>query len=87
MRAGACGYLLKRCTPAELVSAVREARMGGVPMPREIARKVIASFQQASVVAFNYAFAVIGTVFLACLPLVLLIRRGRVGSEAGTLME
>ena len=39
LRAGACGYLLKRCTPAELVSAVREARMGGVPMPREIARK------------------------------------------------
>jgi DNA-binding NarL/FixJ family response regulator len=30
----------------ELVSAVREARLGGVPMPREIARKVIASFQQ-----------------------------------------
>ena len=47
LRAGACGYLLKRCTPAELVSAVREARMGGVPMPREIARKVIASFQAA----------------------------------------
>jgi len=46
LRAGACGYLLKRCTPAELVSAVREARLGGVPMPREIARKVIASFQQ-----------------------------------------
>lgn len=46
LSAGACGYLLKRCTPAELVSAVREARAGGVPMPREIARKVIASFQQ-----------------------------------------
>jgi DNA-binding NarL/FixJ family response regulator len=51
LRAGACGYLLKRCTPAELVSAVREARMGGVPMPREIARKVIASFQQPNPVA------------------------------------
>jgi len=51
LRAGACGYLLKRCTPAELVSAVREARMGGVPMPREIARKVIASFQQPLTVA------------------------------------
>jgi DNA-binding NarL/FixJ family response regulator len=38
--------LLKRCSPAELVSAVREAQLGGVPMPREIARKVIASFQQ-----------------------------------------
>jgi len=48
LRAGACGYLLKRCTPAELVAAIREARMGGVPMPREIARKVIASFQQQS---------------------------------------
>ena len=48
LSAGACGYLLKRCTPAELVSAVREARAGGVPMPREIARKVIASFQQSS---------------------------------------
>ena len=51
LRAGACGYLLKRCTPAELVSAIREARMGGVPMPREIARKVIASFQQPPAVA------------------------------------
>ena len=46
LRAGACGYLLKRCTPEELVAAVREARLGGVPMPREIARKVIAAFQQ-----------------------------------------
>ena len=50
LRAGACGYLLKRCTPEELVSAVREARAGGVPMPREIARKVIASFQQPDAV-------------------------------------
>jgi DNA-binding NarL/FixJ family response regulator len=46
LRAGACGYLLKRCTPEELLSAVREVRQGGVPMSREIARKVIASFQE-----------------------------------------
>lgn len=46
LRAGACGYLLKRCKPEDLVAAVREARLGGVPMPREIARKVIAAFQQ-----------------------------------------
>jgi DNA-binding NarL/FixJ family response regulator len=49
--AGACGYLLKRSTPAEIVAAIREARMGGVPMPREIARKVIASFQPPQTVA------------------------------------
>jgi DNA-binding NarL/FixJ family response regulator len=51
LRAGACGYLLKRCTPADLVAAVREARLGGVPMPREIARKVIAAFRQPIKVA------------------------------------
>jgi DNA-binding NarL/FixJ family response regulator len=46
LRAGACGYLLKRCAPEELVSAIREVRQGGAPMSREIARKVIASFQE-----------------------------------------
>jgi len=46
LRAGACGYLLKRCTPEELISAVREVRQGGAPMSRDIARKVIASFQE-----------------------------------------
>jgi DNA-binding NarL/FixJ family response regulator len=46
LRAGACGYLLKRCTPEELLAAVREVRQGGAPMSREIARKVISSFQE-----------------------------------------
>jgi DNA-binding NarL/FixJ family response regulator len=46
LSAGACGYLLKRCTAGELVTAIREAYLGGVPMPREIARKVIAAFRQ-----------------------------------------
>jgi len=46
LRAGACGYLLKRCTPEELVSAIREVQQGGAPMSREIARKVIVSFQE-----------------------------------------
>jgi len=46
LRAGACGYLLKRCSPEELIAAVREVRQGGAPMSREIARKVIASFRE-----------------------------------------
>ncbi len=46
LRAGACGYLLKRCSPEEVVDAVREVRQGGAPMSREIARKVIFSFQE-----------------------------------------
>lgn len=46
LRMGACGYLLKRCSPEELLAAIREVRQGGAPMSREIARKVIASFQE-----------------------------------------
>ncbi|HUA39774.1 MAG TPA: response regulator transcription factor [Candidatus Sulfopaludibacter sp.] len=46
LRMGACGYLLKRCAPEELMAAIREVRQGGAPMSREIARKVIASFQE-----------------------------------------
>ncbi|MCS7337585.1 MAG: response regulator transcription factor [Verrucomicrobiae bacterium] len=46
LRAGACGYLLKRCTPDELVAAIREVRLGGAPMSREVARKVISYFQE-----------------------------------------
>jgi DNA-binding NarL/FixJ family response regulator len=46
LRAGACGYLLKRCKTEELLAAIREVRQGGAPMSREIARKVISSFQE-----------------------------------------
>jgi DNA-binding NarL/FixJ family response regulator len=46
LRVGASGYLLKRSAPEELVQAIREVRMGGAPMSREIARKVIASFKE-----------------------------------------
>ncbi len=45
LRAGASGYLLERCTPGELVSAIRELQEGGAPMSREIARKVIGFFK------------------------------------------
>jgi DNA-binding NarL/FixJ family response regulator len=46
LRAGACGYLLKRSTPEQIVAAIRDVQEGGVPMSSEIARKVIAHFQE-----------------------------------------
>ena len=55
LRAGACGYLLKRCTPEEVISAIREVRQGGAPMSREIARKVITSFQEPLATAAEVA--------------------------------
>ena len=51
LRVGACGYLLKRCSPEELIAAIREVRQGGAPMSREIARKVIASFKEPTTAA------------------------------------
>jgi DNA-binding NarL/FixJ family response regulator len=50
LRAGACGYLLKRATPEKIIEAIREVREGGVPMTPEIARKVIGQFRQQATV-------------------------------------
>ena len=48
LAAGATGYLLKQTPPAELLAAIRDVKAGGSPMTSHIARKVVASFQQAS---------------------------------------
>ncbi len=45
LRSGASGYVLKRATPEAILGAIREVHCGGVPMSVEIARKVIAYFQ------------------------------------------
>jgi DNA-binding NarL/FixJ family response regulator len=46
LMAGACGYLLKRTSPDKLLEAITEARLGGAPMTRKIARKVVQYFHQ-----------------------------------------
>lgn len=45
LRAGACGYLLKRSEPEKVLAAIKEAHEGGVPMTPEVARKVIGQFR------------------------------------------
>lgn len=49
LAAGASGYLLKRTTSAELLSAIRDVHRGGSPMTAHIARKVVQSFQKTPV--------------------------------------
>lgn len=49
LKAGASGYLLKRCTPRELLAAIAEVRSGGAPMTREIARMMVETFQQKNI--------------------------------------
>jgi DNA-binding NarL/FixJ family response regulator len=46
LAAGASGYLLKQTPPAKLLEAIQDVYHGGSPMSREIARKVVLSFQQ-----------------------------------------
>ncbi len=43
--AGACGYLLKKTPPAQLMESLRDAVSGGAPMSPEIARKVVTLFR------------------------------------------
>jgi DNA-binding NarL/FixJ family response regulator len=46
LKAGASGYLLKKTAPSRILDAIVEVYEGGSPMTSQIARKVIASFQQ-----------------------------------------
>ncbi len=48
LKAGASGYLLKKTAPSRILDAITEVFNGGSPMSSQIARKVIASFQQKS---------------------------------------
>lgn len=45
LKAGACGYLLKRASPAEILEALTTVQTGGAPMTSEIARKIVMTFQ------------------------------------------
>ena len=44
LKAGACGYVLKRSDDREILEAIAEVRSGGAPMTSEIARMVVRSF-------------------------------------------
>jgi DNA-binding NarL/FixJ family response regulator len=46
LRSGACGYLLKRSAPEELIRAIQDTMRGGSPMSMEIARRVVSHFHR-----------------------------------------
>ncbi len=46
LKAGACGYVLKRSDEKEILAAIAEVRAGGAPMTSEIARMVVRSFME-----------------------------------------
>ena len=46
LEAGACGYLVKRTSPDDLLEALRQLHGGGAPMTGRIARMVVQSFRR-----------------------------------------
>jgi DNA-binding NarL/FixJ family response regulator len=44
LKAGACGYLLKRTSPAKIADAIVQVRAGGSPMSLPVARQVVSFF-------------------------------------------
>ena len=51
LRAGASGYILKKTSPAKLLDGIKELIEGGAPMSSQIASKVVAAFQNKSIVS------------------------------------
>src|ERR1051325_8734939 len=54
LKAGACGYVLKRSDDKEILEAISEVRAGGAPMTSEIARMVVRSFGDTPNVPTQY---------------------------------
>jgi DNA-binding NarL/FixJ family response regulator len=46
LKAGACGYLLKRTPPGKILEGIRDAFAGGLPFNPQMAAKVVQYFQQ-----------------------------------------
>ncbi|MEI6712786.1 MAG: response regulator transcription factor [Verrucomicrobiota bacterium] len=53
LKAGANGYLLKRTAAEKLVESIHEARLGGVPLTRQMAGKIAEYFQQMGTIAIE----------------------------------
>jgi DNA-binding NarL/FixJ family response regulator len=54
LQAGASGYVLKKTSPAQLLEAIKDVVNGGSPMSSQIARKVVASFQNKNLALNNH---------------------------------
>jgi DNA-binding NarL/FixJ family response regulator len=57
LQAGATGYVLKKTPPAKLLEAIKELHEGGSPMSGQIARKVVAHFQNPAPASANKALS------------------------------
>lgn len=54
LSSGACGYLLKRSSPEQIIAAVRGAFEGGSPISSAVVRQLVTLLQQADEPVENY---------------------------------
>ena len=54
LKAGACGYVLKRSDETEILAAITEVRSGGAPMTSEVARMLVRSFHNSPASAESF---------------------------------
>lgn len=78
LKAGACGYILKRARQQDILGAIAEVRAGGAPMTSEIARLVVRSFQSPTSASNSEGLSMRETEILA------LIAEGLSNKEIGS---
>jgi len=54
LKAGACGYLLKRTPPEEIMTALEQVHAGGSAMSPQIARQVVSFFHRTALPANSH---------------------------------
>ena len=59
LSAGASGYILKKTSPVKLLEGIKELMEGGAPMSSQIARKVVAAFQNKPAASVSPALNVL----------------------------
>jgi DNA-binding NarL/FixJ family response regulator len=83
LKAGACGYLLKRSSREEILGAITEVRAGGAPMTSEIARLLVRSFKAPAATAAGETSALSSREF----EILGLIAQGLSNKEIGARLD
>jgi DNA-binding NarL/FixJ family response regulator len=82
LKAGACGYVLKRSAEKEVLQAIAEVRAGGAPMTSEVARMVVRSFLEPAASASET-----GVLSAREMEILSLVAEGLPNKEIGTRLN
>ncbi len=87
LSAGANGYILKKTAPGKLLEAIKELKEGGAPMSSQIARKVVAAFQNKTMAASEANVDVIDVLSNREKEILKLLSKGMMYKEIGVQLK